>query len=66
MHSSHTDEGAASASAPEDPIATARRVIAEDERARVEACAAEIEQVLARHGMRLEVSPAHIVISPAG
>ncbi|GAA2929947.1 hypothetical protein [Streptomyces enissocaesilis] len=48
-----------------DPVAEARRLIALDEQARMQACAAEIEQVLARHGMRLDVTPAQISIAPA-
>lgn len=58
---------AQSASSPQpekaDPLAEARRLLAEDEGARMQACAAEIEQVLAKHGCRLEVTPARIVLA---
>jgi hypothetical protein len=47
-----------------DPIAAARALLAEDQRARMEKCAAAIEAVLARHGMRLEAAPPQIVLSP--
>lgn len=63
MHSHHDHvEGAASAS---DPVAEARRVVAQDEQARMQACAEEIQAVLAKHGMRLDVTPAQISIVPA-
>lgn len=65
MHTHHTDEGASSAALTSDPVAEARRVLAEDTRARAEACAQEISEVLARHGMHLETTPAQIVLSPA-
>lgn len=61
-------EGAPSASASgrdTDPVADARRLIADHEQARMQACAQEIEAVLARHGMRLDVTPAQISIVPA-
>lgn len=58
-------EGAPSASSPEDPLAAARALIAQEQQARMEACAAEIQQVLDRHSMRLEVAPAQIVLHPA-
>ncbi|MEU2924206.1 hypothetical protein ABZ636_03965 [Streptomyces sp. NPDC007251] len=66
MHSNHTEEGAPSASASEqsDPLAEARALIAKDSQERMQACAAEIEEVLARHGMRLDVTPAQIAIVP--
>lgn len=65
MHSHHANEGAASASAPEeDRVTKARRVLAEDQQARVEACAAEIAEVLNKHGMRLEATPAQITLTP--
>jgi hypothetical protein len=50
---------------PEDSLAEARRLLAEDAEARMRACAAEIEQVLAKHGMRLDVTPPAITIVPA-
>lgn len=58
-----TAEGAPTVSAA-DAIAEARRVLAEDTQARMQACAAEIEAVLRRHGMRLDVTPAQIVLTP--
>jgi hypothetical protein len=65
MHSNHTTEGAVSASAAQvDPIAEARALIAKDSQERMTACAAEIEQVLAKHGMRLETAPVQIVLVP--
>ena len=74
MHTNHTpNEGASSASqAPAaegdepqvDPVAEARRLVAEDEAARMQACAAEIQEVLARYGMSLEVTPPRIVLTP--
>lgn len=48
-----------------DPLAEARALIARDLQQRMEACAAEIEAVLAKHGMRLDVTPAQISIVPA-
>ncbi|MFI2367317.1 hypothetical protein [Streptomyces sp. NPDC018833] len=48
-----------------DPLAEAYRLIAEREQERMQACADEIEQVLAKHGMRLDVTPAQISIVPA-
>lgn len=71
MHSHHDHtEGAGSVSVLEDGsqpdmIAEARRVVAEDEQARMHACAEEISQVLAKHGMQLSVTPAQITIVPA-
>ena len=65
MHSHHTHEGAPSASTPAsaEEVEAARRLLAsqdEQEQARLTACAEEIQEVLARHGMRLEVSPGQI------
>lgn len=68
MHSHHPkqpEEGTPSASAPKDPLAAARVLIAQEEQARMEACAAELQEVLAKHGMRLDVAPAQISIAPA-
>jgi hypothetical protein len=48
-----------------DPLAEARQLLAEHEQARMRACAAEIEKVLARYGMRLDITPAQIVLTPA-
>ena len=57
--------GAPSASAEEDPLAQARSLLAAEEQQRMQQCAGEIEQVLARYGMRLDVTPAQITIVPA-
>ncbi|WP_328757471.1 hypothetical protein [Streptomyces sp. NBC_00271] len=65
MHSHTTDEGAPSASALEDPLAAARALIAHEQQARMEACAAELQQVLEKHGMRLDVAQPQISIVPA-
>ncbi|MFF1684599.1 hypothetical protein [Streptomyces sp. NPDC058254] len=67
MHAhGHQDvEGAASASTPEDPLTEARRLLDEDEAARMQACAEDLQAVLAKHGMRLEVAPSQISIVPA-
>lgn len=66
MHNHHTNEGAPSASIPEhdDPLTEARALIANDTQQRMQACAAEIHEVLQRHGMRLDVTPAQISIVP--
>lgn len=55
-----------SADAPEqaDPVAEARRVLAEDEEARMQACAAKIQEVLVEYGMSLEVTPSQITLVP--
>lgn len=47
-----------------DPLAEARRVLAEDEERRMQECAAEIEAVLARHGFRMETTRPQIVLTP--
>lgn len=68
MHSHNPDEvleASPSASAPDDPLASARALLAAEERTRMEACAEELQLVLARHGMRLDVTPAQISIVPA-
>lgn len=67
MHSHHTDEGAASASDPAtetSDLETARALIAEEEQHRMQACAAEIQQVLAKYGMRMDVTQPQIVLAP--
>lgn len=48
----------------EDQLAEARRLLAEDQQRRAEACNAEIEAVLAKHGMRLQISQPQISIIP--
>lgn len=47
-----------------DPLDEARRTIAEHERQQDEACRAEIEQVLAKYGRRLQISQPQITIVP--
>lgn len=66
MHSHHAHtEGSPSASAiPGDPVSSARALLAQEEQRRMEECAAEIQEVLARHGMKLEVSPVQIGLVP--
>lgn len=67
MHSHDPEqpvEGAASASAREDPLSAARALIEQEQQARMEACAAEVQQVLAKYGMRLDVAPAQISLVP--
>jgi hypothetical protein len=57
---------------PEEPEATsepsaldaARALLAENDRIRMEACADEIRQVLAKYGMRLDIPPPQIVLTP--
>lgn len=69
MHANHTDEGAPTASAP-DPealaqrIAEAQQVLAEATQDRIDACAQELGEVLARHGMRLSVTQPTIILTP--
>jgi metal-dependent hydrolase (beta-lactamase superfamily II) len=68
MHSHHDhSEGAASASAAGEltEVEAARQILAQEEQRRMEACAAEIKEVLERHGMRLDVSQPQIVLAPA-
>lgn len=48
-----------------DQLTAARRLLAEDQQQRAEACNAEIEEVLARHGMRLQITQPQITIVPA-
>lgn len=48
-----------------DPLAAARALIEQDEQDRMGVCRDEIESVLARHGMRLTITPAQITITPA-
>lgn len=65
MHSHHTDEGAPSVSAPEPgDVESARALIAEEEQRRMQACAAELQQVLAKYGMRMDVTEPQIVLAP--
>jgi hypothetical protein len=47
-----------------DPVHEARRIVAEDEQRKTEACRAEIEQVLAKYGRKLVVTQPQITIVP--
>lgn len=66
MHTRTPDlaEGAPSASAHEDPLAAAQALLAEHEQQRMQACSEELQAVLAKHGMRLDVTPPQIAIVP--
>jgi len=48
-----------------DPIAEARALLAQHQQERMQACAAELQAVLDRYGMRLEATPAHVTLTPA-
>jgi MarR-like DNA-binding transcriptional regulator SgrR of sgrS sRNA len=48
-----------------DPLSEARRLLAEEEQARRQACAEEIHQVLAKYGFRLQITEPQIVLIPA-
>ncbi|MFD5910237.1 hypothetical protein ACFWHL_16120 [Streptomyces massasporeus] len=48
-----------------DPLDEARRRIAEHEQQQTEACLAEIEQVLAKYGRKLQITQPQITIVPA-
>lgn len=63
-HDTALPEEAPAPDAQDSPLDEARRLLAEDAQQRMLACAAEIEQVLARHGMRLEVTTPQISIVP--
>jgi hypothetical protein len=54
------DEGVSGGTA--DALASARALLAQDQSNRLEACAAELQEVLRRHGMRLDVIPARIAL----
>lgn len=51
--------------APADPVAEAQAVIAAYEQSQAQECARELEAVLTKYGLRLEVSPAQITLVPA-
>jgi hypothetical protein len=67
MHS-HDPEvplpGEPSASIPVGEVVAARAVLEQDRQARMQACADEIQAVLDRHGMRLDVTPAQVALVP--
>ena len=46
-----------------DPVAEAYRIVEEDTKNRMEACRAEIEDVLDRHGFRLVVEPGRATLT---
>ncbi|MFC8986036.1 hypothetical protein [Streptomyces sp. NPDC057115] len=48
-----------------DPVAEARRLVAEDEQRKTQECLAEIEAVLAKYGRKLQISQPQITIIPA-
>ncbi|MDT0387806.1 hypothetical protein [Streptomyces dubilierae] len=47
-----------------DRVADARRILDEDRQRRMQACLTELEAVLDKHGMRLEVEPARAILVP--
>lgn len=56
MHSQHLEqntEGSPSASAPEDPIAAARELLAQEEQARLHAFREELGALCAKYGVDL-------------
>lgn len=55
----------AAAGPGQSDLDAARALLAEEEKARMQACAAEIQEVLARYGMTLEVPPPQITLAPA-
>ena len=67
MHSHHDHtEGEASASSSEaTDLEAARALLAQEEQRRTQACAEEIQAVLAKYGMTLEATPAQIVLAPS-
>jgi diaminopimelate decarboxylase len=50
-------------SAEHDPVAEAYRLVEEDTKTRMDACRAEIEEVLDRHGFRLIVEPGRATLT---
>jgi hypothetical protein len=46
------------------PVDEARRIIAEDEQRKTDECLAEIEQVLAKYGRKLQITQPQITIVP--
>lgn len=51
---------------PVDALEAARALLAQEIDSRMEACRAEVAEVLAKYGMTLDVSPATVVLRPAG
>lgn len=50
----------------QERLAEARRILVIDQERREQVCLEEVTAVLRKHGMRMSVTPAQIVISPAG
>lgn len=48
----------------QERLADARRLIEEDQQQRMQACLADIEAALDKHGMRLDLHPARAVLVP--
>lgn len=68
MHSRPLGEDAQptpTATPEQSDLEAARALLAEEEKARMQACAAEIQEVLAKYGMTLEVPPPQIALVPA-
>lgn len=67
MHSDHTEEGLQTpvAAPAQSDLDAARALLAEEEKARMQACTTEIQEVLAKYGMTLEVPPPQIALVPA-
>lgn len=66
MHEKTTKPGEdAPAAAQADELESARALLAAHQQARLDACSREIQAVLARYGMRLDISQPQIVLTPA-
>ena len=68
MHSRPLEEDAQPtppATPEQSDLEAARALLAEEEKARMQACAVEIQEVLAKYGMTLEVPPPQIALVPA-
>ena len=60
------DEQTTQEPAVDDQVAQARRLLAEHEERRMQACLAEISTVLDKYGMNLSLTPARIMLTPRG
>lgn len=56
-------ENVTTAAASQISLDDARRVLQAEQDAKLRACSAEIQAVLTRYGMRLDVTPAEIVLA---
>lgn len=66
MHPTEEGTQPTSAAAPgQSDVDAARALLAQEEQARMQACAAEIQEVLAKYGLALEVPPPKIALVPA-